>query len=269
MCNGNRMGHEFAQGFELLVSSHAATPETIRSLASSIDLLHHGSMHSQRSCQKPETNDEAIQNETYQLGFSFSHGVEESCFESEGTDGKGKLELLAETQVELLEDEIATIVTGYSMRPSEVVRLLNSTNLGTVLNERQLYRHRQKATKIHAGPKRINFIAYCAWLHRTRHSKPKNQKRRTFKNRDVLTLGELKSILDAQNYRCALSGEELTPENVALDHIVPVIEGGDFIASNCQLVTSAVNRAKNTMSERDFIAMCIRVSKTRGNASYQ
>lgn len=269
MSNGERLEHEFEQGVELLVSSNAATSETDRSLAPNIDLLHYGSMHSQRSSQKPETKYEESQSKIYQLGLCFSDGIEQRCFQSEATKAEGKLGVFAEAQMELLEDEVATIVERYSMRPSELVRLLNSTNLGQVLCERQLYRHRQKATRIHSGPKRINLIAYCAWLHHVRHSKPKERKRRSFKNHDVLTLGELKSILNEQNYCCALSGEELTPENVALDHIVPIVDGGNFTASNCQLVTSVANRAKNTMSKRDFIAMCISVAKASGNSNPQ
>ena len=56
-----------------------------------------------------------------------------------------------------------------SMRPADVVRLLNSTTLGTVLTERQLYRHRTRAGFRIGNAKTIHLIRYLAWLFDERH----------------------------------------------------------------------------------------------------
>ncbi|MFW5828618.1 MAG: terminase gpA endonuclease subunit, partial [Planctomycetota bacterium] len=50
------------------------------------------------------------------------------------------------------------------MRPSDVVRLLNSTDAGQTLNERQLYRHRMRAGFRIGDGKRIDLLRYIAWL---------------------------------------------------------------------------------------------------------
>jgi 5-methylcytosine-specific restriction endonuclease McrA len=69
-------------------------------------------------------------------------------------------------------------------------------------------------------------------------------------------------MLEQQRYRCALTGDRLTPENLALDHIVPISEGGGFDVENSQLVTRDANRAKHTMSQSDFVQLCKNVSQT-------
>lgn len=66
--------------------------------------------------------------------------------------------------------------------------------------------------------------------------------------------------LEQQDYRCALSGVHLTPSNAALDHIVPVSEGGTDDVENLQWLDKIVNRAKSTLSQDEFIEMCRRVA---------
>ena len=51
------------------------------------------------------------------------------------------------------------------LRPTELVRLLNSTQLGEVLNERRLRRHRASAgTKICDDAQTVNLVKYASWL---------------------------------------------------------------------------------------------------------
>src|SRR5690606_32420688 len=104
--------------------------------------------------------------------------------------------------------------------------------------------------------------AYCAWLVVHSRSERKPRKCRV-RDRETLSLDDLRELLRRQNYRCALTGERLTPANFALDHIVPLANGGDFTAANSQLVLKVVNRAKNTMSEREFVEMCRKVAQHR------
>ena len=56
------------------------------------------------------------------------------------------------------------------LKPSELCRLLNSTPLGEVINERQLYRHRQRAGHRIGTGKHVDLLRYCAWLHVLRHA---------------------------------------------------------------------------------------------------
>ncbi len=50
------------------------------------------------------------------------------------------------------------------MRPSGLVRLLNSTPLGEVVGERQLYRHRMRAGYRIGDGNRVDMLRYAAWL---------------------------------------------------------------------------------------------------------
>jgi hypothetical protein len=78
---------------------------------------------------------------------------------------------------------------------------------------------------------------------------------------NVATARQLKEILERQEYRCALSGVKLEPQDASLDHIVPVSKGGSNSADNLQFLHKDVNRAKFTMSQQDFIKMCARVAE--------
>lgn len=51
-----------------------------------------------------------------------------------------------------------------SLRPVELTRLLNSTPLGEVINERKLYRHRSRAGVRIGDEKSIDLFRYAAWL---------------------------------------------------------------------------------------------------------
>jgi 5-methylcytosine-specific restriction endonuclease McrA len=67
-------------------------------------------------------------------------------------------------------------------------------------------------------------------------------------------------LLIRQGKRCALTGDAMTPESVAIDHIVSLADGGSHDMSNLQIINHDVNRAKGTMSNAEFIAMCERVA---------
>src|SRR5687767_11601272 len=56
------------------------------------------------------------------------------------------------------------------MRPSDVCRLLNSTPLGEVINERQLFRHRTRAGLNIGDGATIDLLRYVAWLVWIRHA---------------------------------------------------------------------------------------------------
>ncbi len=58
------------------------------------------------------------------------------------------------------------------MRPGELCRLLNSTPLGEVTSERQIYRHRQRAGNRVGQGSTVDLLRYCAGLHESRHKTP-------------------------------------------------------------------------------------------------
>lgn len=76
-----------------------------------------------------------------------------------------------------------------------------------------------------------------------------------------ITTSSLRALLESQSYKCALTSWDLTPETATVDHVVPVSDGGDHDISNLQFVHFSVNRAKGTMSQQDFIALCVAVAR--------
>ncbi len=85
------------------------------------------------------------------------------------------------------------------------------------------------------------------------------------KRADTITPRQIRELIDAQQYRCALTGEPLTPKTAVLDHIVPLSRGGEHSLENAQVVADWVNKAKGSMTQEEFIEMCLAVaSKLRG-----
>lgn len=56
------------------------------------------------------------------------------------------------------------------LRPGELCRLLNSTPLGEVINERQLHRHRTRAGLRIGDGRHVDLLRYVAWLVEIRHA---------------------------------------------------------------------------------------------------
>jgi len=57
-----------------------------------------------------------------------------------------------------------------NLKPADLARLLNSTPLGTVIDERQLYRHRMQAGFRIGDGRRVDLYRYAAWLHERKHA---------------------------------------------------------------------------------------------------
>jgi 5-methylcytosine-specific restriction endonuclease McrA len=146
---------------------------------------------------------------------------------------------------------------GIVLRPSQVKTLVNQAGLGSVLNERQLLRYRKESPEMETADGGVHLVRFIAALcqRRTKCRLPAKQTK--------MRLPELYELLEEQDYRCALTGKELSPDDVALDHIVPISNGGDFSIANSQLVSKAANRAKHTLSQDDFIELCKSVAATQ------
>ncbi len=85
------------------------------------------------------------------------------------------------------------------------------------------------------------------------------------RKRDGLTVNTLLEILERQDYKCALSGVDLTCQltkgkrhdtNVSVDRITP---GGPYTVDNIQLVCRALNSWRADLSIPDFISWCKKV----------
>jgi hypothetical protein len=104
------------------------------------------------------------------------------------------------------------------LRPSELCRLLNSTPLGEVINERQLHRHRTRAGLRIGDARFVDLLRYVAWLVEQRHApKPKpdgdpyEKLKERARARNVALaiagrdIGDLPSVADAERKRLAAS----------------------------------------------------------------
>ena len=166
---------------------------------------------------------------------------------------KRKLDSMLSEQSEIGEGAETDVCLKPQMRVTDFVALVNSSGFGQVVTERNVLRHRRAFREVDAGRGRINVIAYIAAM-----SSRRSRKRKT----EDVSVQDLETLLERQDFRCALTGESLTPENVALDHIVPISEGGSFSVANSQLVTRIANRAKHTISQDEFVILCKRVTQT-------
>jgi 5-methylcytosine-specific restriction endonuclease McrA len=78
---------------------------------------------------------------------------------------------------------------------------------------------------------------------------------------DKVTGARLLTMIENQEYRCALSGIELEPDTAVLDHKIPRKRGGKHELSNVWWLHRDVNRAKGTMTVDEFRLMCSRVAQ--------
>lgn len=87
------------------------------------------------------------------------------------------------------------------LRPSELCRLLNSTPLGEVINERQLHRHRTRAGMRIGDARYVDLLRYVAWLVQVRHT-PKSEP-------DGDPYEKLKERARARNVALAIAGRDI------------------------------------------------------------
>ncbi len=87
------------------------------------------------------------------------------------------------------------------LRPSDLCRLLNSTPLGEVINERQLHRHRTRAGLRIGDARHVDLLRYAAWLVELRHA-PKPEP-------DGDPYEKLKDRARARNVALAIAGRDI------------------------------------------------------------
>jgi len=73
------------------------------------------------------------------------------------------------------------------------------------------------------------------------------------------------NLLEKQQYRCALSGRELTPETTDAEHIIPLDSaGGSHSLDNIYLIVRDAARLKRHLTEAELIRLCYDILTTRG-----
>jgi 5-methylcytosine-specific restriction endonuclease McrA len=145
------------------------------------------------------------------------------------------------------------------MRPSTLVRTLNAAGFGNVISERQLYRYRSRAGDQIGDGRTVDLLRFVAWIVTQRHSRfplPKSSNNNSSSTAKTVTAAEVENLLQRQNFHCALTGYELEPANAAMDHILAVSRGGTHTIDNAQILRKDVNRAKGTLTNDEFIALC-------------
>jgi 5-methylcytosine-specific restriction endonuclease McrA len=143
------------------------------------------------------------------------------------------------------------------LRVNETVALFNGSSQGRVLSERQLMRHRAYANhSFVAGNRnrhtvRVDVLRYVAWLIDRRHAGVDDHPLD-----GEITYHGVYALLAQQEYRCALTGRHLVPEDASLDHVIPVSRQGPHRLENAQVLHKDVNRSKGALTNPEFIALC-------------
>lgn len=85
------------------------------------------------------------------------------------------------------------------------------------------------------------------------------QSTRITKPTGKVTAKKLRQLIEYQNYRCALAGDELTPDVASVDHNLPISKGGANVMENVQVLHTEVNRMKGGMSTLEFLLLCRKI----------
>ena len=78
------------------------------------------------------------------------------------------------------------------------------------------------------------------------------------------TVKKIYEKLKENQFKCALSGIELSPDNFCIDHVKSLADGGTNHVNNLQCVHPVINRMKGTMSNEQFVDMCKKVAENSG-----
>jgi hypothetical protein len=100
-------------------------------------------------------------------------------------------------------------INPMKLKPPEITRLINSTPLGTVMGERQIYRHMNRAGfRISNDNRHINLIKYIGWLVDLRHDPTPPQ---------TMNYEEMKEAARARNLAKSRSGRDVGPIPEVID----------------------------------------------------
>ncbi|TGL76902.1 HNH endonuclease [Leptospira jelokensis] len=71
-----------------------------------------------------------------------------------------------------------------------------------------------------------------------------------------LRAGHIRKLLNDQNFRCFISGLELTYENVEIEHIIPLSKGGKHELTNLCLIDKSLKELKRFKTKEEIIKLC-------------
>ena len=84
------------------------------------------------------------------------------------------------------------------------------------------------------------------------------------KKKYIFRATDFYEMLDKQEYKCPLTGRELTPENTTAEHITPLRKGGLHIKDNIYLIDKETSKIKRYLTEVELINLAIDIVKSRG-----
>ena len=102
------------------------------------------------------------------------------------------------------------------LRPSELCRLLNSTPLGEVINDRQLRRHRTRAGLRIGDARHVDLVRYVAWLVHVRHDPKPQPDGAALSASDLAEAAEGAAALGSSWQQMKGHGQKLTNKQEAL-----------------------------------------------------
>jgi len=73
---------------------------------------------------------------------------------------------------------------------------------------------------------------------------------------------ELKTLLEKQSFRCKLTGDKISFDNMELDHILPTTRKGKNELSNVRWVTKEANRLKQNLTDKELKTLCNKILLT-------
>lgn len=76
----------------------------------------------------------------------------------------------------------------------------------------------------------------------------------------VATSDDLYELLESQERKCALSGIQLHPESMELDHKLARSYGGGDSVENLHWLDNRIHKMKGVLSDQEFIVLCCRVA---------
>lgn len=67
------------------------------------------------------------------------------------------------------------------------------------------------------------------------------------------------SLLEQQDFKCALTGDPLTPETAALCYRIPLSRGGAYEPTNAFIATQQVAGMKSTLTVAELVDVARRI----------
>ncbi|GBF44517.1 HNH endonuclease [Leptospira ellinghausenii] len=71
-----------------------------------------------------------------------------------------------------------------------------------------------------------------------------------------LRAGHIRTLLHNQNFKCYVSGMELTYDNIEIEHIIPLTMGGEHSFENLCLVDRSLKELKRFKTKEEIIELC-------------